>query len=93
VAGNVAAVGDSTLNGQPGSWSRNRVLATAAVIFGLVTAAQQPFGFISNSVYNRVPNASALGILEYHGSAVVFAILGSLLFGVGIRAFRQKRAG
>ena len=69
---------------------RNRVLATAAVIFGLVSAAQQPFGFISNSVYNRVPNA--LGILEYHGSAVVYAILGSLLLGVGIRAFRQERA-
>jgi len=72
---------------------RNRVLATAAVIFGLVTAAQQPFGFISNSVYNRVPNASALGILEYHGSAVVFAILGLLLLGVGVRAFRQERTG
>jgi uncharacterized RDD family membrane protein YckC len=72
---------------------RNRVLATAAVIFGLVTAAQQPFGFISNSVYNRVPNASALGILEYHGSAVVFAILGSLLLGVGVRALRQERTG
>ena len=70
---------------------RNRVLATAAVIFGLVTAAQQPFGFISNSIYNRVPNA--LGILEYHGSAVVYAILGLLLLGVGVRAFRQERAG
>jgi len=72
---------------------RNRVLATAAVIFGLVTAAQQPFGFISNSVYNRIPNATALGILEYHGSAVVYAILGLLLLGVGVRAFRQERAG
>ena len=71
---------------------RNRVLATAAVIFGLVTAAQQPFGFISNSVYNRIPNATALGILEYHGSAVVYAILGSLLIGVGVRALRQERA-
>jgi uncharacterized RDD family membrane protein YckC len=71
---------------------RNRVLATAAVMFGLVTAAQQPFGFISNSVYNRIPNATALGILEYHGSAVVYAILGSLLFGVGVRALRQERA-
>ena len=71
---------------------RNRVLATAAVIFGLVTAAQQPFGFISNSVYNRIPIATALGILEYHGSAVVYAILGSLLFGVGVRALRQERA-
>jgi uncharacterized RDD family membrane protein YckC len=72
---------------------RNRVLATAAVMFGMVTAAQQPFGFISNSVYNRIPDATALGILEYHGSAVVFAILGSLLLGVGVRAFRQERAG
>jgi uncharacterized RDD family membrane protein YckC len=70
---------------------RNRVLATAAVIFGLVTAAQQPFGFISNSVYNRIPDATALGILEYHGSAVVYAILGSLLLGVGVRALRQER--
>lgn len=70
----------------------NRVLAGAAVIFGLVTAVQQPFGFISNSVYNRLPNATALGILEYHGSAVVYAILGSLLFGVGVRAFRQERS-
>jgi uncharacterized RDD family membrane protein YckC len=72
---------------------RNRVLAAAAVIFGLVTAAQQPFGFISNSVYNRIPAATGLGILEYHGSAVVYAILGSLLLGVGVRAFRQERAG
>lgn len=72
---------------------RNRVLATAAVIFGLVTSAQQPFGFVSNSVYNRFPDASALGILEYHGSAVVFAILGLLLFGVGVRALRRESAG
>ena len=71
---------------------RNRVLAAAAVIFGLVTVAQQPFGFISNSVYNRIPAATGLGILEYHGSAVVYAILGSLLLGVGVRAFRQERA-
>lgn len=72
---------------------RNRVLATAAVIFGLVTAAQQPFGFISNSVYNRIPDAAALGILRYHGSAVVYAILGLLLLGVGVSAFRQERVG
>jgi len=72
---------------------RNRALATAAVIFGLVTGAQQYLGFISNSVYNRIPNASALTLLEYHGSAVVFTILGLLLLGVGARVFRQERTG
>lgn len=72
---------------------RNRALAAAAVIFGVVTGAQQPFGFISNSVYNRIPNASALTLLEYHGSAIVFAILGLLLLGVGARAFRRERTG
>jgi uncharacterized RDD family membrane protein YckC len=72
---------------------RNRALATAAVIFGLVTGAQQYFGFISNSVYNRIPNASALTLLEHHGSAIVFAILGLLLLGVGVRALRQESTG
>jgi hypothetical protein len=71
----------------------NRVLAAAAVIFGVVSGAEQPLHFISNSVYNRVPNASDLGILEYHGSAVVFAILGLLLIGFGVKLYRQERIG
>jgi uncharacterized RDD family membrane protein YckC len=89
IGGVITAVGFITL----AVIQRNRVLATAAVIFGLVTAAQQPFEFISNSVYNRLPNPSALGILADHGSAVVYASLGLLLLGVGVSAFRQERVG
>jgi len=40
---------------------RNRVLATAAAIFGLVAAAQQPFGFISNSLLQPHPERNRRG--------------------------------
>ncbi|MDQ1537244.1 MAG: hypothetical protein QOE58_1637 [Actinomycetota bacterium] len=72
---------------------RNRILATAAVIFGLVTGAQQPFHFISNSVINRFPDSSVSGVLEDHGSAIVYAVLGLVLLGVGASAFNRERIG
>ena len=71
----------------------SRVLAAAAIIFGLVAGAEQPFHAISHGVFNNVPKASAVGILEYHGSAIVFAVLALLLLGAGASVFRRERVG
>jgi uncharacterized RDD family membrane protein YckC len=71
---------------------RSRVLAAAAILFGVVTGAEQPLHFISNGVLNRIPNAAA-GVFGYHGSAVVFAVLALLFFGAGVSALRRERLG
>lgn len=71
---------------------RSRVLAAAAVFFGIVAGAEQPMHAISNGVYNNFPKASAVGIIEDHGSAIVFAILALLLLGAGAAVRRQERA-
>ena len=71
---------------------RNRLLAAAAAIFALVTGAQQPFRFISDSVGNSLWLTSGLrDVFSSHGTAIVFAVLGLLLLGVGVSAFRQER--
>lgn len=69
----------------------NRVLAVAAVIFGLVAGMEQPLGFISNGVYNHFPNAGSVWILEYHGSAIVFAVLAVSLVAAGATYLRRER--
>ena len=71
---------------------RSRVLAAATILVGLVTGAEQPLHFISNGVLYRIPNAAA-GVLGYHGSAVVFAVLALLFFGAGVGALRRERLG
>jgi len=88
VGGAISAVGFLVL----AIVQRNGALAAAAVIFGLVAGAEQPLHFISNSVYNHVPSVASLGILEFHGSALVFALLTLALLVAGAVAFRRERS-
>jgi uncharacterized RDD family membrane protein YckC len=70
----------------------SRVLATAAVIFGLVAGAEQPMHAISNGVINHFPAASAVDLFQYHGSAIVFAMLALLLLGASAAVLRQEQS-
>lgn len=70
---------------------RSRSLAIAAIVFSLVTTAETPFGWISHGL---TPNDQDTSFeLLYHGSTIVFGVLGLSLVAAAALTFWRERTG
>ncbi len=72
---------------------RSRVLAAAAIVFGVVVGLEQPFHALSLGIGDNAPHLPVAGLVEAYGTSGIFAVLGMVLLLAGSLALRREQAG